>query len=320
VSVDSGAATVGALLREREVRLGEHDRVVPSAATALRDGLTVTVLRAFPVNRDLDGNRETVYTTYASPADYLRREVPGGDALVFRSKPDRLQPGSTIILRTPHSGRLTADGAQVDYDVPALDIAELLAQYSIELGPEDYVLDQAGAGVGRDTRLVDGAQYVVVRVGREIVREEETYTVDPERRPDHTMNVGETRVVQGMTGVMSVSAEVTRRNGAEIDRKVISRIPTVVAQPTITYFGTKADPMWDRIAQCETGGNWGMQGPQFSGGLGFYNGTWDAFGGQNFAANAGLATREEQIIVAERIRSSVGIGGWGCAHTLGLVR
>ena len=320
VSVDSGAATVGALLRDQKVRLGEFDRVVPPPPTALRDGLTVTVLRAFPINRDLDGDIETVYTTYASPSDYLRREVPGGDALVYRSKPDRLEAQSTIILRTPHSGHLMVDGAAVDYSVPALDVRELLAQYSVDLGTEDYVIDASGRAVGRDTRLVDGAQYSVIRVGRELERVDETYTVADERQPDHTMNVGETRVEVGAPGIMSVSSEVTRRNNEEVERKVVSRIPTVVARPTITYYGTKADPMWDRIAQCETGGNWGMQGPLFSGGLGFYNGTWDSFGGHDFAPNAGLATREEQIIVAERIRSSVGIGGWGCAHVLGYVR
>ncbi|MBM3658159.1 MAG: DUF348 domain-containing protein [Actinobacteria bacterium] len=320
VSAASGAATVAALLRERDVRLGEFDRVVPGSGAALRDGMTVTVLRAFPIRRDLDGRIETVYTTYASPSDYLRREVPGGKALAFRSKPDRLQAGSFIILRTPHTGRLAVDGAEVDYDVPALDVDELLAQYSIELGPEDYVLDGSGAAAARDTRLVDGQQYSVVRVGREIVREDETYTAPDERRADHSMNVGETRVEPGSAGIMSVSAEVTRRNGEVVERKVISRIPRVVAVPMVTHYGTKADPMWDRIAQCETAGNWGMQGPLYSGGLGFYNGTWESFGGRDFANNAGQATREEQIIVAERIRSRVGIGGWGCAHTLGYVR
>jgi hypothetical protein len=78
--------------------------------------------------------------------------------------------------------------------------------------------------------------------------------------------------------------------------------------------------MWDRIAACETGSNWGMQGQSYSGGLGIYNGTWDAWGGREFASNAGLASREQQIVVAERIRRDVGISGWGCARVLGYVR
>ncbi len=69
---------------------------------------------------------------------------------------------------------------------------------------------------------------------------------------------------------------------------------------------------WDGIAECETGGNWRMQGPRFSGGVGFYNGTWNAFGGRQFAPNAGMATREQQIVVAERVHDEFGLSGWGC--------
>ncbi|HEV8206899.1 MAG TPA: transglycosylase family protein [Acidimicrobiia bacterium] len=73
------------------------------------------------------------------------------------------------------------------------------------------------------------------------------------------------------------------------------------------------DSIWDRIAACETQGNWSMQGPSFSGGVGFANSTWSSFGGNEFAPNAGQATREQQIIVAERVRARVGMGAWGCA-------
>lgn len=83
---------------------------------------------------------------------------------------------------------------------------------------------------------------------------------------------------------------------------------------------TERDSIWDRIAACETQGNWSMQGSSFSGGLGFANSAWSAFGGRQFAPSAGQATREQQIIVAERIRASVGLGAWGCAKTLGLTR
>jgi hypothetical protein len=69
---------------------------------------------------------------------------------------------------------------------------------------------------------------------------------------------------------------------------------------------------WDGIARCETAGNWSMRGSTFSGGLGFYNGTWNAFGGREFAPNAGMATREQQIVVAERVYARYGLSGWGC--------
>lgn len=69
---------------------------------------------------------------------------------------------------------------------------------------------------------------------------------------------------------------------------------------------------WDAIARCETGGDWSMTGPRFSGGLGFANTTWNGFGGREFADLAGHATREQQIIVAERVYARYGLSGWGC--------
>ncbi len=78
------------------------------------------------------------------------------------------------------------------------------------------------------------------------------------------------------------------------------------------YYRPKTGVNWDGIAQCETAGNWSMQGRSFSGGLGFYNGTWSGFGGGQFAPNAGQATREEQIVVAERVYARHRLTGWGC--------
>lgn len=65
---------------------------------------------------------------------------------------------------------------------------------------------------------------------------------------------------------------------------------------------------WDAIAQCESGGNWGIStGNGFSGGLQFTPSTWHANGGSGSPAGA---SREEQIRVAENVLHSQGIGAW----------
>ena len=67
--------------------------------------------------------------------------------------------------------------------------------------------------------------------------------------------------------------------------------------------------VWDRLAQCESSGNWAINsGNGFFGGLQFLQATWEGFGGGAFAPRADLATREQQIIVAERVRARQ---GWG---------
>jgi LysM repeat protein len=75
--------------------------------------------------------------------------------------------------------------------------------------------------------------------------------------------------------------------------------------------------VWDRLAQCESGGNWGINtGNGYSGGLQFSPGTWAANGGSGSAHNA---SRAEQIRVAERVRASQGWGAWpACSSRLGL--
>jgi LysM repeat protein len=75
--------------------------------------------------------------------------------------------------------------------------------------------------------------------------------------------------------------------------------------------------VWDRLARCESGGNWGINtGNGYSGGLQFAPGTWAANGGTGSAHNA---SRAEQIRVAERVRASQGWGAWpACSSKLGL--
>ena len=80
------------------------------------------------------------------------------------------------------------------------------------------------------------------------------------------------------------------------------------------------DSDWDRLAQCESGGNWAINtGNGYYGGLQFSYGTWLAYGGGEFAPTANQATREQQIAVAEKILASQGWGAWpACSASLGL--
>jgi LysM repeat protein len=65
---------------------------------------------------------------------------------------------------------------------------------------------------------------------------------------------------------------------------------------------------WDAIAQCESGGNWGINtGNGYYGGLQFSQSTWKAYGGQG---SANGASRDAQIQVAERVLQGQGIGAW----------
>ncbi|WP_369179420.1 transglycosylase family protein [Streptomyces mutabilis] len=71
---------------------------------------------------------------------------------------------------------------------------------------------------------------------------------------------------------------------------------------------------WDAIAACESGGNWKANtGNGYYGGLQFAASSWVAAGGLEYAPRADLATRGEQIAVAERLARIQGMSAWGCA-------
>lgn len=69
--------------------------------------------------------------------------------------------------------------------------------------------------------------------------------------------------------------------------------------------------VWDRIAQCESGGNWHINtGNGYYGGLQFSASTWRAYGGSAYAPTADQASREQQIAVAGKVQSAQGWGAW----------
>ena len=93
----------------------------------------------------------------------------------------------------------------------------------------------------------------------------------------------------------------------------------VLSAPAVVAPAASADTgsAWDRLAQCESTGNWNINtGNGFSGGLQFTPGTWRAFGGKGLAHHA---SREQQIAVAERVLAKQGWGAWpACSRKLGL--
>lgn len=119
------------------------------------------------------------------------------------------------------------------------------------------------------------------------------------------------------------------------DEQVASRaLPAtqpVVTQPVASSASTSAvkqsypsvaasGDVWDRLARCEAGGNWAINtGNGYYGGLQFTAGTWARHGGGAYAARADLASREQQIDIAQRVLATQGWGAWpACTAKLGL--
>ena len=72
-----------------------------------------------------------------------------------------------------------------------------------------------------------------------------------------------------------------------------------------------SDSEWDTVASCESSGNWAINtGNGYQGGLQFSPGTWLGYGGGEFASAAHMASRDEQIAIAEKVLAGQGRGAW----------
>src|SRR5699024_1978661 len=121
-------------------------------------------------------------------------------------------------------------------------------------------------------------------------------------------------------GTQDVTFTVAMVNGEETGRLPVSNTVVEPARDSVLRVGAKPGTevpevsnggTWDAISRCEAGGNWAINtGNGYYGGVQFDQGTWERNGGLRYAPRADLATREEQIAIAEVTRGRQGWGAW----------
>ncbi|MGW7362871.1 peptidoglycan DD-metalloendopeptidase family protein [Streptomyces sp. NPDC054841] len=80
--------------------------------------------------------------------------------------------------------------------------------------------------------------------------------------------------------------------------------------------------VWEKVAACESTDNWHINtGNGYFGGLQFSQSTWEGYGGTVYAARADLATKDQQIAIAEKVLKGQGPRAWpACSVRAGLTR
>lgn len=114
--------------------------------------------------------------------------------------------------------------------------------------------------------------------------------------------------------IQQKTKKLIRRGGASLAAVAVAggAIVATTAPANAAGAGT-----WDKLAQCESGGNWSINtGNGYYGGLQFTLQTWKAFGGSGMPQNASKA---EQIRVATKVQAAQGWGAWpACTAKLGI--
>ena len=181
----------------------------------------------------------------------------------------------------------------------------------------------------KDSKLTKGERKLKTK-GVNGLREDVIETVTVDGVVESTTTVSET--------VTKEPVQQVTRVGTYVAPKVISRSSERTAEPKKTAAPKKtAEPkkttepapaprggeinlaradMWDRIAKCESSGNWSINtGNGYYGGLQFNLATWRSVNGPDFAAYPHQASRAEQITVANRLYALRGLQPWGCRHS-----
>lgn len=130
---------------------------------------------------------------------------------------------------------------------------------------------------------------------------------------------------------MAAGADLTSKGGPKGEvatevEAVSAEKPSPAPQPleavnsTVGSSRLQQFTIWDRLAECESTSRWHVaSGNGFYGGLQFDRQTWIAYGGGVYAARADYASREQQILVAERLHAARGFQPWpACSRKLGL--
>jgi uncharacterized protein YabE (DUF348 family) len=329
-SVQTFGGTVGQVVKSAKLDLKPADRVSPSVDESVANGTVINVNMAKAVKVSLDGSEKTVSTTAPDVAGLVTELGVASSSSVSVPKDAQLAvDGSFVSISTPKNVSIVADGKATSKTTTASTVKAVLEDAGVSLGVNDRTSQPGNAPVVNN---------MVVKVSRVDTGQTAASTEDV---PFGTMTsesaemfTGEKKVTQaGAAGKVDRTFKLVLVDGREASRTLVSE--TVSVQPVTEQVtvGTKAKPaataagantgaaapammneaMWDKIAQCESSGNWAANtGNGYYGGLQFDIRTWIGSGGGAYAPNASLATKAQQIDIANRVYAQRGLQPWGC--------
>jgi uncharacterized protein YabE (DUF348 family) len=332
LTVDGASMTVPTMktrvidvVTENGFDVGERDDLYPAADQAVGQSDTIVLRRSRPLQVSLDGRDSRQVWTTASTVDEALAQLEMGDkAPAAASRGSRVPlAGMSLPVVSAKTVELDDGGVVRTVRLAAPNVAGLLEAAGVPLLQKDAVEPAASSPV------VDGMRIRVTRVRIEKVTQRVPLPPAHQRIEDPTLNMSR-QVVEdpGTPGTQDVTFAIAKRNGVETGRLPVANVVITPARDAVLRVGAKPGTevppvsngaVWDALSRCEAGGNWAINtGNGFYGGVQFDQNTWERNGGLRYAARADLATREEQIAIAEVTRARQGWGAWPtCSGRIG---
>lgn len=329
-TISTNQASVKDALKEADIDLGPLDRVEPKLNAPIEgDTFSVNVYRSSPF-MVVDGNKQFVINSpYNSPllvAKSAGLDVYPEDKITVELADDFVADqfiGKKLIIDRATPIVMEIDGHVFPVRTHAETVRDVLKETGIELIGEDFTT------VSLDTRLTSDLHIGVVRVGHNVVTEEEMLPFATKFVADHELSLGQRKVIQeGVPGRKLYTYEIKLHNGVEVERHLISAsgfsspVPQIIARGTaIPDIYTNNDQIISALRECETHSNYQANtGNGYYGAYQFMDSTWDTL--NTGYSRADLAPPEVQdVAVIRNARRSSG-GFWsqhpGCSKYLHL--
>jgi len=332
LTVDGSEMTVATMksrvidvVKENGFDVGERDDLYPAANDEVHQSDSIVLRRSRPLQISLDGeNSRQVWTTASTVDEALAQLRMSDKAPAAASRGSRVPlAGMSLPVVSAKTVQLNDAGVVRTVHIAAPNVAGLLEAAGVPLLQKDAVVPSAWAPV------VDNMQIQVTRIRIDKVTERMPLPPDNKQVPDPTLNMSRQVVDDpGTPGTQDVTFAVATVNGVETGRLPVANVVVNPARDGVLRIGAKPGTevpqvtnaaVWDALSRCEAGGNWAINtGNGFYGGVQFDQNTWERQGGLRYAPRADLATREEQIAIAEVTRARQGWGAWPvCSGRIG---
>ncbi|CAM4198671.1 resuscitation-promoting factor [Janibacter anophelis] len=310
------ATTVGDALKELGIR-GSDDAVLSASRSQGigRDGLELKMSTPKDVKLLIGGKRSTATVTAATVEAALKQ------AEVRYDSNDRIKPGASAAVKDGMTIRLDRISNRSDRRTESIPFTTVYTKDASMLEGTTKVEREGRDGLRTNTvrKTYKNGKVAVSKVtSSKVTRKPVSRIVVQGTKPKPEPKPTATAAPKAPAPKAPAPKSSTRTSAP---KPTSSPEPTSepTSEPKSTGSGAGIDlsraAMWDRIAQCESTGNWSINtGNGYYGGLQFDIQTWLGAGGGDFAQRADLASRAEQITVANRVYAQRGLQPWGCAH------
>jgi uncharacterized protein YabE (DUF348 family) len=324
LTVDGSPMTVATMksrvidvVKENGFDVGDRDDLYPAADQPVHQSDNIVLRRSRPLQLSLDGeDSRQVWTTGSTVQEALAQLQMTDKAPAAADRGSRVPlAGMSLPVVSAKTVQLNDGGAISTVHLAAANVAALLEAAGVPLEQKDAVVPAASSPV------VDGMQIQVTRIRLETVNQRIPLAPNNKRVEDVAMNMSRQVIDDpGTPGTQDVTFAVAKVNSVETGRLPVANVVITPARDGVLRVGakpgTEVPPVingaqWDTLSRCEAGGNWAVNtGNGFYGGVQFDQNTWERQGGLRYAPRADLATREEQIAIAEVTRARQGWGAW----------